>query len=109
MARAHLLVSGTCFAAFLALAVLAHSHAYFAWDVPVAHAIQKVPRLWPLMKAVSVPGYGWRAVILVLLTALLLAWSADRSAAGSLIVSTAMGEALDKAAKLLVARPRPGA
>lgn len=109
MARAHLAIAAAALAAFVALGLAAHACRYFAWDLSVASSLQKAPGLWLAMRAVSAPGYGRRAVALVLLTVLALRWAGDGRAALLLPLSAGIGELVDQLAKRLVARPRPGA
>ena len=106
---AQIVVSGVSFVAFVLLATAAHARPYFSWDLWLARCIQKVGGLGPLMRLISAPGYGLRAIILTGLTALALWLTRFKGEALFLPLSTGIGALLDELAKGLVARPRPGA
>ncbi len=95
--------------AFTVLAIAAHQHAYFSWDVSVARSLQRLPGLQLPMRLVSAPGYGWRAVSLIALIALLLWATRRKTEAAFLALSSGLGALLDELAKALVGRPRPAA
>jgi undecaprenyl-diphosphatase len=97
--------------AFGVLAFFAHANAYFAWDRAVANWLQswRVPALDALMFAVSSIGYGLWPYALAAATFLVFLIFGLRSEAYALLLSTAGSGALNRAFKLLIARPRPAA
>ncbi|HKP73056.1 MAG TPA: phosphatase PAP2 family protein [Pyrinomonadaceae bacterium] len=96
---------------FAAFALFAHSYAYFAWDTAVAHWLQRfrAPGVYELMYAVSYIGYSWRPYALAAATSLVFLAVKHRSEAFGLFLSTAGSGTLNRAFKLLIARPRPAA
>jgi len=97
--------------AFAVLAFFARVNAYFAWDRAVANWVQSwhTPVLDALMYAVSYIGYIWYPYALAAVTALLFFAVQRRSEAFGLFLSTAGSGILNRAVKLLIARPRPAA
>jgi membrane-associated phospholipid phosphatase len=95
--------------AFTVLAIEAHQHPYFTWDVRVATSLQRLPGLKMPMRLVSALGYGWRAISLIALIALLLWAIRAKMEAAFLALSSGLGALLDELAKALVGRPRPAA
>jgi undecaprenyl-diphosphatase len=97
--------------AFGVLAFFAHANAYFAWDRAVANWLQSwsVPALDTLMFAVSYIGYGLWPYALAAATCLVFLLSGLRTEAFGLMLSTAGSGTLNRAFKLLIARPRPAA
>ncbi len=97
--------------AFAVLAFLARANAYFAWDRAVARRIQgfRTPALDAFMYAVSFVGYTWYPYALAAATAFLFFAARRRSEAFGLFVSTAGSGLLNRAIKMLIARPRPAA
>jgi membrane-associated phospholipid phosphatase len=97
--------------AFGVLAFFAHTYAYFAWDRAVARWIQgfRTPALDALMYAVSYIGYLWYPYALAVATALVFLAVRRRSEALGLLLSTAGSGLLNRAIKMLIARPRPAA
>jgi membrane-associated phospholipid phosphatase len=99
----------TALAVFAVLAVLAHLHAHFGWDVPVALAIQRLPHLfWP-MRFVSIFGNRWHPFALTTTTSLIFLLCRRRTEAAGLILSAGGGSLINTIVKLTVARPRPTA
>jgi membrane-associated phospholipid phosphatase len=99
----------SAFAVFAALAVLAHTYAYFSWDLAAARALQglPVPGLVAFMRDVSF--FGEEGVCSVMIAAtvivfLLLRWHIEVAA---LLLSVEGSRFIDCMLKLLVARPRP--
>ncbi|MCA1555679.1 MAG: phosphatase PAP2 family protein [Acidobacteria bacterium] len=93
------------------LAYFAHAYAFFAWDTVVAHWIQGFcsPVLNTLMYAVSYIGYGIIPYALAAATFLVFLVLHRRSEAFGLLLSTAGSGFLNRAIKILIARPRPDA
>lgn len=106
-ADAEIVVSGVSFVAFALLATAAQARPYFSWDLWLARWIQKVGGLGPLMRLISVPGYGLRAIMLTSFTTLALWLTRHKREAFFLALSTGIGALLDELAKAIVARPRP--
>ncbi len=95
--------------AFAALALLAHWHAHFGWDLSVALAVQRAPHmLWPA-RVISVFGNRWHPHALTAATILLLCGRGRRTEAAGLLLSAGGGSLVNTLVKLTVARPRPGA
>jgi len=97
--------------AFAVLAYFAHAYAYFAWDRAVAHRLQslRAPALDVLMYAVSYIGYGVIPYAIAAATFLVFLVLRLRSEAFGLLLSTAGSGLLNRAVKMLIARPRPAA
>jgi membrane-associated phospholipid phosphatase len=97
--------------AFAVLAFFARTNAYFAWDRAVAHWLQsrRTTALDVLMYAVSYIGYTWYPYALSAITALVFFATRRRSEAFGLFLSTAGSGLLNRAIKMLIARPRPAA
>jgi undecaprenyl-diphosphatase len=97
--------------AFAVLAFYARVNAYFAWDRAVAHRLQgfSTPVLDALMYAVSYIGYGIIPYALAAATFLVFLFLGLRSEAFGLLLSTAGSGILNRAVKMLIARPRPAA
>jgi membrane-associated phospholipid phosphatase len=97
--------------AFAVLAFFARVNAYFAWDRAVAQWLQswRAPALDAFMYAVSFVGYTWYPYALAAATAILFFVAGLRSEAFGLFLSTAGSGTLNRAIKLLIARPRPAA
>ena len=97
--------------AFAVLATYAHANAYFAWDRAIAVWLQswRTPVLNVLMLAVSYIGYGLIPYALAAATFFLFLCFGLRSEAFGLLLSTAGSGILNRAFKLLIARPRPAA
>ncbi|HEX8632565.1 MAG TPA: phosphatase PAP2 family protein [Pyrinomonadaceae bacterium] len=102
---------GVVLLAFAVLALYARANAYFAWDRAVAHWIQgfRTPALDALMYLVSYIGYGVIPYAIALATALAFLAARRRSEAYALLLSTAGSGFLNRAIKILIARPRPAA
>lgn len=98
-------------AAFLLLALLAHSYQYFYWDRWLAVAFQswRVPGLFTLMRAVSFLGNGLTPWLLTVATVIAFFSFHYRSEAAGLIMSAGGGELMNFILKTAVARPRPTA
>jgi membrane-associated phospholipid phosphatase len=92
---------------FAVLALLAHIYAYFGWDLQAASALQSVPGLYPLMRAVSVIGNGLIPFVLTAVTFVLLWVLKLRHEAYGLLLSAGGGEIVNRLLKLIVDRPRP--
>lgn len=99
------------FAAFLLLALLAHSYQYFGWDKSFAVAFQSwnVSGLFGLMRAVSLMGNGAIPWLLTTLTVIAFLSFHHRSEAAGLIMSAGGGELMNFILKTIIARPRPTA
>jgi membrane-associated phospholipid phosphatase len=93
--------------AFAVLAAYAHQRPYFGWDLAVAARLQRLPGLLPIMKLVSIPGYGWWPFALTAATALIFLAAGRRTESAFLILSTAVAGLLNHVAKEMVGRPRP--
>ena len=93
--------------AFAVLAVQAHQHPYFNWDLWIATRLQRLTSLSLVMQLVSAPGYGWRGFVLTGATVLILVFAGRRGWAGFLIASTGVGDLVNLLAKRIVGRPRP--
>jgi len=93
---------------YAALATLAHSYAYFGWDLSLARSIQSVPvpGFAILMIAVSFLG-GWISWPIVVVSSLALIKMGLRKEGLVCIVGTAVGAAVNLLVKMLVGRPRP--
>ncbi|HLL16779.1 MAG TPA: phosphatase PAP2 family protein [Pyrinomonadaceae bacterium] len=102
---------GVVLLAFAVLAFFARANAYFAWDRAVAHWIQgfRAPALDWLMYFVSYVGYGVIPYAIAAATALAFLAARRRSEAYALLLSTAGSGLLNRAIKMLIARPRPAA
>jgi len=102
---------GVVLLAFAVLAFYARANAYFAWDRAVAHWIQgfRTPVLDALMYLVSYIGYGVIPYAIAAATALAFLAARRRSEAYALLLSTAGSGLLNRAIKMLIARPRPAA
>jgi membrane-associated phospholipid phosphatase len=99
----------TALALFAVLAVFAHTYRYFAWDLELERAIQRlsIPGFAALMRATSIFGNGvlpWAASVAVLILFLV---KGHRSEAKGMLMSTAGGELLNLVVKLVIDRPRP--
>ena len=94
---------------YMALAVLAHRYAYFAWDVTVAHRIQSItaPGFESLMFFLSELGSGWAPVVLVGATGALLALKGLRLEALIAVAGPGLGLAMNSLLKAIIGRPRP--
>lgn len=94
---------------FAVLALLAHTNAYFAWDLVVAHALQSIslPGISGLMRAVSVFGNGWTPFAITIVTAIAFLAFRRQSEAVCLILSAGGGATVNRLLKLLIGRPRP--
>ncbi|HEY0100953.1 MAG TPA: phosphatase PAP2 family protein [Pyrinomonadaceae bacterium] len=97
--------------AFAVLAFYARANAYFAWDRAVALWLQswRTDALNLLMFAVSYIGYGIVPYALAAVTFLVFLFFGLRSEAFGLLLSTAGSGILNRAFKMLIARPRPAA
>jgi membrane-associated phospholipid phosphatase len=97
--------------AFAVLAFFARANAYFSWDRAVALWLQswRTPVLDALMYAVSTIGYTWYPYALAAITAIIFFAMRRRSEAFGLFLSTAGSGLLNRAIKMLIARPRPAA
>jgi len=95
--------------AFAVLAYFAHAYAFFAWDRAVAHWLQsfRTTTLDVVMYAVSYIGYGVIPYALAAATFLVFLALRRRSEAFGLLLSTAGSGLLNRAIKMLIARPRP--
>ena len=115
LAARRLLRAETFYAAGLAgyavLALLAYRYAYFGWDVRAARAIQAVgvPGWFEFMDMVSWFGNGWTPHLLAGLTALYFFSRRRFSEGAALALSAGGGGLVNKAFKVLIARPRPAA
>jgi membrane-associated phospholipid phosphatase len=96
-------------ALFSTLAVFAHFYPYFSWDLAAARAMQALhlPGLLAFMRATSF--FGDRGVpdlmiAATVITFLLLGWRGEMAA---FLLSAAGSRSIDRALKLIVARPRP--
>jgi undecaprenyl-diphosphatase len=92
-----------------ALAVFAHFYAYFSWDLAAARALQAlaIPGLLEFMRAVSMLGDRGIPDLMIIATVvmfLLLGW---RGEVAAFLLSAAGSRSIERALKLLVARPRP--
>src|SRR5512142_1892809 len=97
--------------AFAVLALLAHTDAYFPFDLTITRAIQTVNAFWfdALMRFLSTLGYApqvylFTALILALLFFTGLRWEAVMALFAAVGVSVVGG-----VAKVIVGRPRPSA
>jgi undecaprenyl-diphosphatase len=102
---------GVVLLAFAVLAYYARANAYFAWDRALAHSVQgwRTPALDALMYFVSYIGYGVIPYALAVATALAFLYARRRSEAFALLFCTAGSGLLNRAIKMLIARPRPAA
>ena len=102
---------GIVLIAFAVLALYARTNAYFAWDRAVAHRIQgfRTPALDALMYFVSYIGYGVIPYAIAVATFFAFLARRRRSEAYALLLSTAGSGLLNRAIKMLIARPRPAA
>jgi membrane-associated phospholipid phosphatase len=99
-------------AAFAVLAVLAHTYAYFAWDLSVARFVQSFKAGWwaSFMEWVSFPGNRWHPHALTAAVALVFFFLRHRrSECFGLILSAGGGAIINRVLKILIARPRPTA
>ncbi|MGB9180351.1 MAG: phosphatase PAP2 family protein [Pyrinomonadaceae bacterium] len=98
-------------AAFLSLALFAHSYHYFVWDRAFSVAFQswRVPGLFGLMRAVSFVGNGLTPWLLTIATVIAFLAFHHRSEAAGLILSAGGGELMNFILKTIIARPRPTA
>lgn len=106
--RAEVLYSASLLA-FAVLAVLAHYHANFGWDVAVQRFVRSnpMPGFTELMRFVSALGDGKTPHAVAVLTSLLLLVVRLRSEAAGLFLSTTGSGLVNMVIKLIVARPRP--
>jgi undecaprenyl-diphosphatase len=95
--------------AFAILALCAHLYAYFSWDLRVTRFLQTlpIPRLFDLMRAVSLAGDGWMPYALTTATVITFLAFRRRSEAVGLLLSAGAGHLFNYCLKLLIARPRP--
>jgi membrane-associated phospholipid phosphatase len=108
-ARWFLLAYGAACASLIVLALFAHAHSYFAWDLRWELAWQAVTTsgVSPIMRALTWIGDGWHhAVVVALTVSVVVVWGARRDAAG-FIASVLGGEFFAFIIKLMVHRPRP--
>jgi undecaprenyl-diphosphatase len=98
-------------AAFAVLAVLAHAYTYFTWDLRLARALQSIefPGWAGFMEWVSVFGNRWTPHALTVVTALVFFRRKRRSEGFGLALSAGGGALINRAFKMLIARPRPSA
>lgn len=98
-------------ALFAVLALLAHTYAYFAWDLSVARAIQSIDAGWwaQTMEWASVFGNRWHPHALTVAVALVFFLRRRRSECFGLILSAGGGATINRLLKVLIARPRPSA
>jgi undecaprenyl-diphosphatase len=93
--------------AFAVLALLAHWHAYFSWDLAIASSLQRVHWLFGPMRLISIFGDGWVPVALTLGTAVaFLSFRKPVEAAG-VVFSAGSSAALNLLIKEIVGRTRP--
>ena len=97
------------FATFAVLAVLAHRAAHFGWDVSIAQAIQRVPHVLWLMRAISFFGNRWHPFALTTTTTIIFLACGRRTEAAGLVLSAGGGSLINSIIKFTVARPRPAA
>ncbi len=103
-------------AVFVALAIVAHSVAYFPIDVTVTHAVQAYPEQWGawgqrfgvLMHAISWIGYFPQVAVLSAIVVITLFATGLRWEAAAALFAT-LGGGLGALVKLAVLRPRPSA
>ena len=98
-------------AAFAVLAFYAYTNAYFGWDLRTSRAIQTIsaPGFAALMEGVSLFGNGLTPWILTTVVALLFLAFRRRSEMAGLVLSAGGSQLVNRAIKILVARPRPAA
>lgn len=91
------------------LALLAHRYAYFAWDVALARGIQSIslPGFETLMRAVSLLGSGWIALLLVVVAGLALIKFGLSTESLVCTAGTGLGWVVNMLLKMLIGRPRP--
>lgn len=98
-------------ATFAVLAVLAHTYAYFAWDLSAARFVQSFEAGWwaSFMEWVSLLGNRWHPHALTAAVALVFFLCRRRSECFGLILSAGGGALVNRILKILIARPRPTA
>lgn len=94
---------------YAALAALAYRYAYFSWDLRVARRIQSIdiPGFETFMIWTSVPGNGWAAWAIVIVTATTLALVRFKLEGVICLTSAGVGALIDRIMKAVIARPRP--
>ena len=96
---------------FAVLAVLAHSHAYFDWDLSVNRMIRSIalPGFNSFMVAISWLGSGLVPTILVVGAGVALMAAGFRLEGLTCMIGVTLGAGINGLMKLLIARPRPDA
>jgi membrane-associated phospholipid phosphatase len=96
---------------FAVLAVLAHSHAYFDWDLSVNRMIRSItlPGFSTLMVAISWLGSGIVPTILVVGAGVALMAAGFRLEGIICLIGVPLAAGINSLMKLLIARPRPDA
>ena len=94
---------------FGALAVLSHYRPYFGWDVTVTAWLQGIhaPGIHTLMVWISALGTGWLAVAVAACAGLTLFAVGLRREALVFFIGAGVGSLLNRAVKVIIARPRP--
>lgn len=102
-------VAAVLAAMFTGLAVRAHLHQYFFFDVPVTHFVQQFrsPALDTVMRVISWPGYFPEFVLMFALVLVAFALLRLYAEALAMIVAEIAIGAMGFALKPLVDRPRP--
>jgi membrane-associated phospholipid phosphatase len=97
--------------AFIILAVLAKTSAYFTFDVTITRAIQSFNPVWfdSLMRALTWIGFSPQAWVITLILLLFLLVSGLKWETMVAFVSVLGSSALGLGIKVLIARPRPSA
>lgn len=94
---------------FIALALLAHTFAYFPWDLRAECGLQMSlgARGLAFMQAVSLAGNGWTPYLLTAFMGLLFLLLRQPATAGALVLSAGGSGAINGLLKWLIGRPRP--
>jgi undecaprenyl-diphosphatase len=94
---------------YAVLAVLAHTYAYFEWDVRVNHAIRSVtlPGFGPLMVGLSWLGSGLVPTVLVVGCGMALYAARFRWEGILGMIGVTLGAVMNSLMKIAIARPRP--
>jgi membrane-associated phospholipid phosphatase len=94
---------------YAALAILAHSYAYFDWDISVNRAIRsiEIPGFGHLMVGLSWLGSGIVPTVLVVGTGVALLAARFRIEGLACMLGVSLGGAINSLVKIIIARPRP--
>ncbi len=94
---------------YAVLATLAHTYAYFEWDVRINHAIRsiQIPGFDPLMVGLSWLGSGLVPTMLVVGCGMALYAARFRLEGILCMIGVTLGAVMNSLMKLVIARPRP--